>query len=40
MLNSPMLLIFQHFHAIPLRSLLSPSGSSPDGEPRTFCRLT
>ena len=29
MLNSPMLSIFQHFHAIPLRSPLSPSGSSP-----------
>ena len=38
MLNSPMLLIFQHFHAIPLRSPLTPSGSSPDGEPRIFCR--
>ena len=34
MLNSPMLSIFQHFHAIPLCSPLSPSGSSPDGEPR------
>ena len=31
-----MLSIFQHFHAIPLRSPLSPSGSSPDGEPRGF----
>ena len=29
MLNSPILSIFQHFHAIPLRSPLSPSGSSP-----------
>ena len=36
MLNSPTLSIFQHFHAIPLRSPLTPSGSSPDGEPRGF----
>ena len=39
MLNSPMLSIFQHFHAIPLRSPLSPSGSSPDGEPRRSAAL-
>ena len=39
MLNSPMLSIFQHFHAIPLRSPLTPSGSSPDGEPRTVLPL-
>ena len=32
MLNSPTPSIFQHFHAIPLRSPLSPLGSSPDGE--------
>ena len=36
MLNSLMLSIFQHFHAIPLRCPLSPPGSSPDGEPRAF----
>ena len=28
------------FFFTPLRSPLTPSGSSPDGEPRTFCRLT
>ena len=36
MLNSPMLSIFQHFQVIPLRSPLSPPGSSPDGDPRGF----
>ena len=36
MLNSPMLSIFQHFQVIPLACPLSPSGSSPDGEPRGF----
>ena len=37
MLNGLILSITQHLQAIPLRSPLSPSGSSPDGEPRTFC---
>ena len=32
-----MLSIFQHFHAIPLRSPLSPSGSSPDGGSNFGC---